>query len=182
MAMEMTKPWRDNVDLSKLRNIFDIQFPIFAVAKNYKNIWTEDNITKIETNSGVYVLDNKNIQGDTLGQRRLRIKNSKLFIPRAVVHNIGQLIRSDYKTFIDNNGEVFKYIKHTTVPLKYYKVKKVVKTDNGCVLHFIGVDNPILAPCARAYGTEYVGFLITSMGYILYEYSENAKGDTWRKI
>ena len=130
----------------------------------------------------MYVLDNKNIQGDTLGQRRLRINNSKLYIPRAVVHTIAQLIRSDYKTFIDNNGEVFKYFKHTTVPLKYCKVKKVVNRDEGCVLHFTDIDNPILVPCARAHGTDYVGFLITQMGYILYEYSETPKSDTWRKI
>jgi len=170
------------VDLSKHKNIFGIQFPIFAVAKTFKNIWEEDNITKIETASGVYVLDNKNIQGDTLGQRRLRINNSKLYIPRAVVHTIPQLIRSDYKTFIDNNGEVFKYIKHTTVPLKYYSIEKVVKTLQGCVLHFKDIDNPILVSCGRAYAIKCVRFLITNIGYITYEYSDTIKGNNWRKI
>jgi len=169
--------------LKKTKTIFDIKFPIFPLTRNYKHIWTEDNITWIETESGVYVLDNKNIQGNTLGQRRLRIKNSKLYIPRAVVHNVAQLIRSEYKTFIDNNGIVFKYIKNTRVPLKYYKIKKVVRVeDKGCVLHFNDIDNPVLAPCAIAYGISYVGFLITNIGYILYEYSETNKPDSWRKI
>jgi len=168
--------------LKKCKNIYDIQFPIFAVAKNYERIWEEDNITSIQTASGVYVLDNKNIQGNTLGQRRLRIKNSKLYIPRTVIHNIAQLIRSTYKTFIDNNGEVFTYIKHTAVPLKYYKVKKVVDKDDGCVLHFEGISNPVKVSCGRAYGIHSVGFLVTNIGYILYEYSEAPVGDTWRKI
>lgn len=168
--------------LKKYKNIFDIQFPIFPVALNFERIWTEDNITKIETASGVYVLDNKNIQGDTLGKRRLRINNSKLYIPRGVVHSIGQLIRSKYKTYIDNTGEVFKYIKHTTVPLKYHKVDRIIETEHGCVLHFKDIHNPIILSCRNAHGIEYVGLLHTNIGYILYEYSETIKANTWRKI
>jgi hypothetical protein len=166
----------------KYKNIFDMQFPIFAISTNNKRIWTEDKITYVETASGVYVLDNKNIKGDTLGQRRLRIKNSKLYIPRAVVHSIPQLIKSKYKNYIDNNGNTFKYIKHTVVPLKYYKVDKIVETDKGCVLKFKNLNNPIILSCREAYGVNYVGFLLTQIGYITYEYSEVYKADTWRKI
>lgn len=167
----------------RTKYIWDIDFPIFAITNNYRNIWTEDNITKIETASGVYVLDNKNIQGNTLGQRRLRINNSPLYIPREVLHNVSQIIRSKYNLFIDNNGKVFNYIKQTRVPLKYFKIEKVVKKpDIGCVLHFEALDNPILISCIIAYGINYVGFLLTDMGYIVYEYTEEFKRDTWRKI
>ena len=170
------------MDLSTVKNIWDVEFPIFGLAKNYKRTWTEDRISYIETDSGVYVLDNKNLEGDTLGQRRLRVKSAKLFIPRLVVHSIPQLIKCEQKNFIDNKGLIFKYIKHTRVPLKYYKVDKVVDTDQGCVLHFNGIHNPIILSCREAYGIGYVGFLHTQIGYILYEYSESIKGDTWRKI
>ena len=162
--------------------VFDVQFPVFGISNNHRRIWTEDRITKIQTDSGVYVLDNKNIQGDTLGQRRLRINNSKLYIPREVVHTVAQLIRSQYKTFIDEYGNVFEYSKKTRVDLKYYKVKEVIKKDDGCVLHFLDINNPIMVSCISAYGIEYVGFLITSIGYIAYDYSERFKADTWRKI
>lgn len=165
------------------KNIFDIQFPIFAISNTHRDLWTEDNITNVRTDSGVYVLDNKNIQGDTLGQRRLRIKNSPLYIPRMVVHNISQLIKSNYRTFIDTKGELFTYTKQTTVPLKYFEVVKVVKQPNiGCILQFKNLDNPILVSCSIAYGIDYVGFLITNMGYIEYEYTEERKPNTWRKI
>lgn len=171
-----------DVDLSKHKSIFDVSFPIFALAKQYDRVWTEDNITKIQTPSGIYVLDNKNMKGDNLGQRRLRIKNSKLYIPRVIVQNIPQLINSTYKTYIDNAGEVFKYVKHKLVPLKYYKVRRVLKTEDGCVLYFKDLDNPIKVSCKSAYGIGYVGFLITKLGYIEYDYSEERKKDAWRKI
>ena len=162
--------------------LHNIQFPIFAITNNYRNLWTEDNILKIETDSGVYVLDNKNIQGDTLGQRRLRINNSKLYIPRAVAHTIAQLIRSKHKIFIDNTGKLFEYTKVERVALEYYKVKKVKQQEDGCILFFEGLDNPIQVPTKIAYGINYVGFLITKLGYIPYEYNEEFKQDTWRKI
>lgn len=164
------------------RTIFDIEFPIFTIALTYKRVWTEDNVTYIETDSGVYVLDNKNIDGNTLGQRRLRIKNSKLYIPRKVIHSVGQLVRSKYKTFLDNDGVLFKYYKTTIVPLKYLKVDRVVDTKAGCVLHFKNFDHPEIVSCRVAYGIKYVGYLVTNVGYILYEYSDSFKGDTWRKV
>ena len=162
--------------------LYDIDFPVFGISNNYKNIWTEDNILKIETDSGVYVLDNKNIQGNTLGQRRLRINNSKLYTPRVVVHTVAQLIRSRHKVFIDNTGKLFEYTKVQRVALEYYKVKKVTQTDSGCILFFEKLDNPILVSCKSAYGINYVGFLITKLGYIPYEYNEEFKSNTWRKI
>ena len=171
------------MEIGKYKTIFTIDFPVFTITKNYKNIWTKDKITYIETESGVYVLDNKNMQGDTLGQRRLRLKSFDMYIPRKVIHSVTQLIKSKHRTFIDNNGIVFKYLKQTLVPLKYYEVSKVVnKPKIGCILYFKDIDNPIIVPCKQAYGINYVGFLITKIGYILYEYSEEIKGDTWRKI
>ncbi len=165
-----------------LLTLFDIEFPIFALTTYYRRIWEEDNITYIETDSGVYALDNKNIKGDTLGQRRLRIKSIKLYMPREVVHSISQLLKSDYICFIDNNGKVFKYSKTRTAPLEYHKVDRVARSAKGCVLHFKTINNPILVPCRIAFGIEYVGFIVTQLGYILYEYSEEHKQNTWRKI
>jgi hypothetical protein len=98
------------------------------------------------------------------------------------LHSVVHLIKSKYKTFIDKNGVIFKYLKTTTVPLQYFKVDRITQVDEGCVLHFKEIDNPILVSCRRAYGINYVGFLITSIGYITYEYSEDDKGSTWRKI
>lgn len=164
------------------KSIFNINFPVFAVANSHKRLWSEDNILYIQTDSGVYVLDNKNIEGKTLGQRRLRITNSTLYNTRKVVHTIAQLTKSKYTTFVDNTGIPFKYFKHTVTPLKYFKVIKVRDTPKGCVLHFKNLDNPILVSCREAYGIKYVGFLITKVGYILYDYSDEFKADTWRKI
>ena len=163
-------------------HLYDLKFPVYAISKTYKRIWEDLNVTYIETESGTYVLDNKNIEGDSLGSRRLKINNSKLYIPRKVYYNITQLLHSKYTKFIDTNGTIFSWKKQTYVPLKYYYVKSIIKDDISCIIHIKGINFPQRVNCRLAHGIKYVGVLHTDNGYILYEYSEVEKQNTRRKI
>jgi len=164
------------------KDFSDIEFPIFTITSTYKRIWDEFNIKYIETQNGIYILDNKNLKGDTLGERRLKITTGSRYIPRKAYYNITQLIKSKTKTYIDNTGCVFTYRKTRTVPLKYYKVTDVVSTEEGCILSFKGINFKLKTNCREAYEINYIGLLITNMGYILYDTSEEKKRDTIRKI
>ena len=160
----------------------DIEFPIFAITPSYKRIWDELNVKYIETESGTYMLDNMNLTGDTLGERRLKITTSLRYIPRKAYYNITQLIKSNNKTYIDNTGCVFTYKKTRMVPLKYYRVMDVVSTEEGCILLIKGINFKLRLNCNVAYDIKYIGLLTTPDGYILYETCEEKKKDTRRKI
>lgn len=163
-------------------HLSDLQFPVYALAKNYKRVWEDLNVLYIDTDSGTYVLDNKNMDGDSLGARRLKLKGSDLFIPRKVYYNVNQLVHSSYNDFIDDKGKVFNWKKSKNVPLKYHKVNKIIKDDNGCIIHLKDINFPQKVNCRIAYVIKYAGILHTSEGYILYEYCEGKKKDTYRKI
>jgi hypothetical protein len=164
------------------KSLMDIEFPIFTITPSYKRIWDEFNITYIETESGTYILDNKNLEGNTLGERRLKIKTGLRYIPRKAYYNITQLIKSKTMTYIDNTGCVFTYRKTRNVPLRYYKVKDVVSTEEGCILSFKDINFKLRISCGEAYSFNYIGLLDTDMGYILYDTSDLKKRDTYRKI
>lgn len=166
-------------------SLFDIQYPIYGISSKYKKIWNEFNVLYIKTESGTYILDNKNVPGNTLGIRRLNIKNNEtsLYIPRKICHNLEQLLHSKYKHFIDNSGTCFTYKKTETVPLKYHKVEKVVELKDGtCMIVLHSIDFPQKVNCRRAYATSYVGVLYTKYGYLLYSFEEEYKNNTTRKI
>lgn len=160
----------------------DIEFPIFTITPTYKRIWDEFGVKYIETDSGTYILDNKNMKGDNLGERRLRIKNGSRYIPRKVYHSITQLIKSNNKTYIDNTGSVFTYRKTRNVPLRYYKVMDVVHREEGCILLIKNINFKLRVSCKDAYDIKYIGLLNTDTGYILYDTSDEKKKDTTRKI
>jgi len=166
-------------------NLFDIQFPIYSITKIYKRVWIEMNVTYIETESGIYVLDNKNVQGDTLGKRRLKIKNDvyTLYKPRKVFYNMSQLLNGKESIFIDTIGVVFKYKKTKMVPLKYHKVESITEAEDGeCILEIPKLNYSYKTACRYAYGINFIGLLHTKYGYIPYEFCEHMKADTRRKI
>lgn len=164
------------------KDFSDINFPIFTITPTYKKIWDEFNIKYIQTESGTYILDNKNLEGNTLGERRLKIKTGLRYIPRKAYYSITQLIKSKTKTYIDNTGCVFTYKKTRIVPLKYFRVMDVVSTEKECILSFKNVNFKLRISCNEAYDIKYIGLLLTDNGYILYETSEIKKKDTTRKI
>jgi len=163
-------------------HLFDIKFPVYAIAKNNKRIWEEMNVLYVETDTGIYVLDNKNLSGSTVGERRLKIKNSQLYVPRKVYYNISQFLHSKYTEFLDTTGKYFKWKKSITVPLKYYKVSHVSKYNDDCIVHFKDVECPQKLNCRLAHSIKCIGLLHTEYGYIVYEYSDTYKKDTYRKI
>lgn len=160
--------------------LHDIQFPIYPIKSNYHKIWEDHNITWIETDTGKYVLDNKNLDGDTLGKRRLKINNLMLYRPRGVFTSVAQLVKCRSKTYIDTTGKVFHYKKSSYVPLKYYKIKEVIPTDEGCIL--VTEKSSVRLNCREAYRYNYVGFLETTDGDILYEFTDHYKKNSRRKI
>lgn len=168
--------------LKSISILDSIEFPIYGITNDYRRIWEDMNVLYIETDSGVYTLDNKNVPGDTLGKRRLRINAGKKYIPKKVVYSISQMLHSAHNIFIDNTGSVFRYKKTMAVPLRYHVVDKIVKMEEGCVLLLKGIDYPIQMNCREAHSIKSVGLLHSSIGYILYEYSESVKNNSWRKI
>lgn len=163
-------------------NLFDIKFPVYTITKSYKRIWEDVNVLYIETPYGEYVLDNKNVHGDTLGKRRLQIQNSELYRPRKVYYNIEQFIHSKNNIFIDSIGRCFKYKKTERVSLKYHKVKRVERLECGECMPIVDIAFTIKMNCRAVQAAKWLGILHTKYGYILYETSEVEKKDTWRKI
>jgi len=162
-------------------NFSEITFPIYGIATKHRKIYTKNNILYIDTASGTYILDNRNISGNTLGERRVRISEG-LYRPRATVYGITQLVRSKYKYFIDNTGKVFKYTKEKFVPLKYYIIDQITEVSNGCVIHSSKAKFSILVNCREAYLFTYMGILHMGNGDLLYELTDIQKSDTRRKI
>ena len=165
-------------------NLFDINFPIYSITKTYEKIWEDMNVTYVRTSTGTYVLDNKNVEGDTLGKRRLRIKNDiyKLYRSRKVCYNISQLIKSKEQYFIDTNGIAFKYKKTEIVHLIYHKVEVIESKDGECILDIPKLNYSHKTNCRQAYGIQYIGLLHTKYGYIPYDFCEYPKANTVRKI
>lgn len=161
----------------------NIKFPVFAVG-HYAKLWSENNILYLESESGIiYKLDNKNLQGSTLGLRRLRIDKKERYRFIGTYFTIAQLIKSGKKLIIDNSGKLIKYIKNKRTPLIYRPItKRKLIEGKGILIYAKNIPNPFLVSAYIYKDQNYVGLLNINDGYLLYELSYERKPDTWRKI
>ncbi len=133
------------------------------------------------------IVDDKNVEGNTLGVRRLRLleKGNKLKKLSKAIYFIGDVIKLGKKGtwFIDNSGYLFTYVKSRRVPLTFHKIAKIVPIQTGGALieikglpgRFKTLHNPLNSD-------KYAGILIDGMKYVLYGLFPEKHQNTHRAV
>lgn len=115
--------------------MLNINFPIYPI-RAYNNIIKEDGIIYIDTYYSTYVLDNKNLEGTTLAERRAKC-NSNLYPLNEKIADFKQLVLSKHKLFIDKYGDIVKYKKTRNVIVSCREVLEIKKTLSGAYLVYV---------------------------------------------
>ncbi len=165
-----------------------IVFPLFHIRDCLKII-TEDKIITIRTLYGDYILDNKNIRGNTLGIRRLNLSSSlqedqRLYPLRKIFYTFSDIIthKHKHKVYIDSIGTLFKYTKSKRCNLVYKKITNIEVQATRILCTCKGLFRPIEVPYIPRVMPRYLGLLCFQGDYILYELSQCAKAETWRLV
>ena len=159
------------------KHINKVRFPVYALPSG--NWHSQDGLLFLDG----LILDDKNMPGDTLGIRRLQSPHKSIHPLKHQLDNFRGMIKSRNSHFIDTNGSPFIYEKTQFCKLKYYKIKSVKQKEVASVLRLHGVTSPFVIPRPPASQSQYAGVLhYGSLPWILYEYSEEPKKDTRRKV
>lgn len=158
-----------------------ISWPVFQLKNEkplyYNKVYAYPDI-KINLDDGdlthnILIIDDKNIVGNSLGERRLKLlsNNVKLYKLTKAIYMLGDLIRLTKGTkswSIDSSGTVFNYIKTVRAPLTCHKIKKSLRVPTGGhVLELEGISERFkimneLADC------KYAGVITINRHRILY--------------
>jgi hypothetical protein len=85
--------------------------------------------------------------------------------------------------YIDSRGKLFKYEKSKFCTLKYYKINRIERKRVASILWLHGVNVPFDIPRPPEDKYRWAGVLhIDGDPWILYDYAEEKKPDTRRKI
>jgi hypothetical protein len=160
----------------------DITFPVYCI-KNYDTIITDEKIIYVEEDEYRKILDNKYLEGDTLGKRRLRIPKESRYNLKFCYIDFHQLLKSKCKLFIDNNGILINYKKHYRAKLTYHRIEKSKQVENVGHIIFLEDLNIPLEVSSLVYNYQnYVGLLHYGNGYVVYEFCHTKKSNTWRMV
>lgn len=173
-------------------HISDIRWPIYAISKDH-TVYEDMNVTYIEHGGEESILDNKNLAGDTIGKRRLRIAREKLYHLKRTLFMFSELIEYtrprtiDDRKFVDTNGIVFNYIKSNTRKLIWRKIKSVEHFKSYVLLKVQGLTDTFELPVNywkrfKDEETVYLGLLNLEKYYVIYDIDIELRKDTWRKI
>lgn len=157
--------------------IHKVRFPVYVLDSG--NWDKSDGILFIDGQ----VVDDRNMPGDTLGIRRVQTPYKNMYRLRHQIDDFRGLLKSSSKHFIDSNGTPFIYDKQQFCKLKYYRIKNVVRRDEWSLLYLYGVKNPFVIPRPPAEGMLYAGVLhFHGLPWVLYEYAEESKKETRKKV
>lgn len=173
-------------------NISKIRWPIFAIGTDH-DTFEEMNVTYVNHSGMVSILDNKNLSGDTLGKRRLRVSSDRLYKLKRTLFMFSELIEytrtkliSDRK-FVDSNGIVFNYLKKYNKKLIWREIRSVETFDSYVILKVNGLTESFELPNNywNKFKNEekvYLGLLYLGKYYSIYDIDIVLRKDTWRKL
>lgn len=139
------------------------------------------------TISKLLIVDDDNIEGDTLAARRLKILagGTKLYRLSNAIFFLGDLIKlaTPQTSFIDSKGKLFAYKKTSSAKLKFYKIKKVIPIPTGgAIIEVEGIPARFKVLQTPSDDIRCAGILLYGMSYILYGLYNYTPEDTRRMI
>ena len=154
-----------------------IRFPVFKIPSD--NWSRSDGLLFLDNK----ILDDKNIQANTLGERRLQSPLKNQIPLRYMIHDLAGILKQRTFNFIDSNGTPFIYEKTMFARLKYRKIKEIKKKGTASLLYVYKIIQPFIIPRPPEEGITHAGILhLSDSPWILYEYADRQKKDTRRKI
>ena len=160
------------------RQIDEIKFPCFRLP--HDDWRRQDGLLMLDNK----ILDDTNIQRETLGARRAATPlQDRLYRLDYTIWDFPTLLKTNRNTFIDYRGLPFIYEKTKYCPLRYHKIKEVIKKGYGSFLVLDNCDKYFHIPRPPEPSIIFAGVLhFMGMPWRLYNYSEIRNKDTRRKI
>jgi hypothetical protein len=161
----------------------NIKFPIYPIPKT-TNAYVEGSQIRATSNTTDLIIDDKSVEGYTLGIRRLHIEKKLLYPLRKSISNIGNffLYSSIYSTYVDSMGKLFKYKKQTRVPLIYKKIIVSAPYKSGTMLLMEDIHCPMWYYRPISPGKEYAALLYMEKGYVLLGVTDKPSTRTVYKV
>ena len=155
----------------------DIRFPLYVVHSD--EVMRRDGILWIDG----AVIDDTNVDGQSIGERRLRTPLKNMYDLKHQIDNFGALIKHRGRFYVDSNGKFFIYEKSVKADLKYHLIGKVEVKELASLIWIQGIPFPFEVPRPPNRTELYAGILyINKRPAYLYELSTRKWKDTWRKI
>lgn len=161
------------------RDFEKLEWPIYRIPSD---VWDyKDGLVYVNGK----IVDDRNVKEDTIGLRRMKtpFRDKLLRLSRAITTYEG-IIKYGHKYFIDTKGRLFVYTKTEKVKLQYKKIERIERKDVATYIKIKGWrEMDFKVPRPPEPEMLYAGILLLKgFPWLLYEFSEIPRKDTWRLV
>ena len=151
-----------------------VKFPVYVISSD--EVSYEDGLLFINGK----VVDDRNQEGETLGQRRLRTPHKVAKLGN-ICFTFIEMLDSRKTKFIDTKGKVFEYKKTKMLTVKSFKISKKIARDTYTLLRLKKVNSSF--PVPRYPNEEWAQVLVyNNVPWRLYSLSYDFVENFKRKI
>ena len=160
----------------KFKQVVNLTYPIFKL--NTEDLSYRDGLLF----ANELVIDDKNQEAPTLGQRRL-LTTHKLYPLKRTLIDFSAVIRSGGKWFIDSNGVAFEYEKVKYTKIKAHKILRKIPKGVSTVLVIQGLNFRVAVSRPPPSSFEWALMMyLNKYTWRIFGYSDEKLPDSRRKI
>ena len=154
-----------------------IQFPVYVLHND--EVEERDGLLFCDTQ----IVDDKNVQGKTLGIRRLKTPHKNLYPLKYMLDDFRSMVQHRGNNYIDSRGRYFQYEKTKTIPLDSIEITKVDRKGTASLIWLSKVPFPFTVKRPPATEMKYAQVLmVNNKPSVLWSYSTTKQKRTWRKV
>lgn len=180
--------------MSRQIDLEHISFPVYCLGHREPLVdngviyyVSGENVNEEDEEYRLSILDDKNVEGTSLAQRRLLLASNGVHLKRITkaVFFLGDFLKTAKASnwFIDSLGLLFKYVKTRKVRLVYKKITKILKLpQGGTIVEVEGIPGRFKTLFVSSSTKDYAGILIDKHTFILYGLYDKKYKDSYRMI
>jgi len=154
-----------------------IQFPVYVLHND--EVEKRDGLLFCDTQ----IVDDRNVQGETLGIRRLKTPHKNLYPLKYMLEDFRSMIQHRGDDYIDSKGKYFHYEKTTPVKLESIKIDKIERKGAASLIWLDKVPFPFTVKRPPEKEMKYAQVLmVNKKPSVLWSYAEKKQKRTWRKV
>jgi hypothetical protein len=154
-----------------------IQFPVYVLHND--EVEKRDGLLFCDTQ----IVDDRNVQGETLGIRRLKTPHKNLYPLKYMLEDFRSMIQHRGNNYIDSSGRYFQYEKTTTIMLDSIQIEKIEQKGTASLIWLRKVPFPFTVKRPPEKEMKYAQVLmVNKKPSVLWSYAEKKQKRTWRKV
>ncbi len=160
-----------------VKELHKIKFPIYVLHTD--EVEEHDGLLFCDTQ----IVDDKNVKGDTIGQRRLRTPHKNLYKLKYMLDDFRSMIKHRGQDYVDTYGRYFRYEKTDVATVTSREILDIRQKGQASLVWCRDIPFPFEVKRPPKDTVNFAQILMyKGRPSVLWSFSKEKQKDTWRKV